>query len=230
MTDDAGARRLLRHCRNGALATHSQRLQGYPYATVVPLMLDCDAHPIMSLSRLAEHTRNIEADERVSIVVHVPNDDVQAASRLTLLGACRRAADRAQLAERYLRYFPSAARLLDLDFDFYRMSPTALRYIAGFGSVHWLAPEAIRPPAIIPADIEASVLGEVNANHAEALRDWLRRVHAIAAADVRIVGFDCDGFDARADDKLVRCAFAEPVLDAGSLRAALDVLIRGGRS
>jgi putative heme iron utilization protein len=230
MTNGASARRLLRHCRDGALATHSRRLPGYPYASIVPLMLDRDANPIMLLSQLAEHTRNIEADERVSIVAHAPDDDVQSAPRLTLVGFCRRAADRASLAKRYLRYFPSAARLLDLDFDFFRITATALRYIGGLGSVHWLAPEQIKPPASTLEQIEMSVLEEINADHAQALRDCCCRLHAVTAADVRMVGLDCDGFDARADDKLVRCEFPAPVLDAEGLDAALAALIRGGGS
>lgn len=230
MTHAAAARRLLRHCRDGALATHSHRLQGYPYASVVPLMLDRNVNPILLLSQLAEHTRNIEADERVSIVAHLPDGDVQSAPRLTLVGSCRRAADRTALTERYLRYFPSAARLLDLDFDFYRVTATAFRYIGGFGSVHWLAPEVMRPPSSALADSEAQMIEQLNAGHAQALHACCRQLFATAASDVRVVGLDCDGFDARADDKLVRCEFREPVLDAESLDAALAALIRGSGS
>ena len=230
MTPATSARTLLRSCFHGALATHSRRLQGYPYASIVPFMLDRDANPIMLLSQLAEHTRNIEADERVSLVAHAPDDDVQSAPRLTLIGSCRRAADRTQLAGRYLRYFPSAARLLDLDFDFYRITATAFRYVAGFGSVHWLAPDAVKPPSSALSDTEASVLEQVDVDRAQALRACCRRLLPIASADVRIVGLDCDGFDVRSDDRLMRCAFGALVLDAESLDAALARLTREGGS
>jgi putative heme iron utilization protein len=224
-----GARRLLRRCRNVALATHARRFLGYPYASLVPLVLDHDASPILLISRLAEHTRNVQADERVSIVAHAPDADVQAASRLTLLGACRRAQERAQLAERYLRYFPAAAPLLELDFDFYRITAAAVRYIGGFGSVHWLAPESIEPPPNALQASEPSVLEYVNGNHAQELRDCCHRVHAIAAREVSVIGLDCDGFDARADGALVRFDFAEPVLDAESARCAIIALFSAGR-
>ena len=225
MNHAIGARKLLRQCRHAALATHSRRMQGYPYASVVPIMLDRDAHPIMCVSRLAEHTKNIDADERVSIVAHTPADDIQAAPRLTLLGSCRRAEDRDALAERYLRYFPSAAQLLALDFDFYRISAAAVRYIGGFGSVHWLSSEAIKPPPGDILRIEARIIEETSARYAEALRECCRRLHGIAAAEVRMIGLDCDGFDARANDQLVRFEFVEPVNDAASVRAALAALL-----
>ena len=228
MNAAVGARRLLRQCRNAALATHSRHLQGYPYASLVPLVLDHEANPIMLISRLAEHTRNVEADERVSIVAHAHDADVQAASRLTLLGSCRRAAERADLAEKYLRYFPGAQQLLQLDFDFYRITPTAVRYIGGFGSVHWLKAEAIRPPPSVLLESEPALLDYANSNHARDLRDCCRRVHAITAHEVRMIGLDCDGFDARADDTLVRFEFAETVLDAAGARAALIALVRAG--
>ena len=226
----AGARRLLRRCRNAGLATHSHRMQGFPYASVVPLMLDHEASPIMLLSRLAEHTKNIEADERVSMVAHAPGDDVQAAPRLTLLGSCRRTGDGRRLAERYVRYFPGAAQLLELDFDFYRVTVTALRYIGGFGSAHWLDAESIRPPSDALVDLESSMLEYANTMHAQDLRDCCRRVHATQARAVRMIGLDCDGFDARADSQLLRFEFAESAHDPESVRSALAALIREGRA
>ena len=229
MNAAAGARRLLRRCRSAALATHSRRLQGYPYASLVPLMLDHQANPIMLISRLAEHSRNVEADERVSIVAHAHDADVQAASRLTLLGSCRRAEERAHLAEKYLRYFPDARQLLQLDFDFYRITPAAARYVGGFGSVHWLEADAIGPPPGALHESEPALLDYANSDHAQDLRDACRRVHGMAAREVRVIGIDCDGFDARADDTLVRFEFVDAVSDAESARAALVALICAAR-
>ena len=229
MNHAVGARRLLRRCRSVALATHSHRLQGFPYATVVPLMLDHEACPILCLSRLAEHTKNIEADERVSIVAHAPGDDVQAAPRLTLLGSCRQAGARRELAERYVRFFPAAAQLLELDFDFYRIATAAVRYIGGFGSAHWLDAGTMEPPPNALADLESGLLEYANTMHKQDLRDCCQRLHATKVHDVRMIGLDCDGFDARADDQLLRFEFAEIVHDGDGLRSALAALFRAGR-
>jgi putative heme iron utilization protein len=229
MTPGNEARRLLRRCHDGALATLFTRLQGYPYVSFVPFMLDHDANPVMLLSRLAEHTKNVEANERVSIGVRSSAEDVQAAPRLTLLGSCRRAGDRDTLSARYLRYFPNAARLLALDFDFYRITVVALRYIGGFGAVHWLAAEDFRPASCALAAIEHSVLEHVNKDHVHDLHDCCRYVYAISASTVRMIGLDCDGIDARADERLVRFDFSHTVHDAASVRYALAALARESR-
>lgn len=105
------ARACLRHYRAGTLATLSQRLAGYPFGSAVPFVLDHAARPVILVSRLAEHTRNIAADHRVSLHVSSAAGDVQAGTRLTLVGDAARATwDLSALRARYLRYFPDAER------------------------------------------------------------------------------------------------------------------------
>ena len=49
--------------------------------------------------------------------------------------------------DRYLRLQPQAADLLALgDFSFYRITPVAIRFIEGFGGIHWVSPAAYAPP------------------------------------------------------------------------------------
>jgi putative heme iron utilization protein len=57
---------LLHEAAYGTLATHSAILPGYPYATVVPYVPDETQRPVVCLSALAEHTKNLLADSRVS--------------------------------------------------------------------------------------------------------------------------------------------------------------------
>lgn len=56
------ARRWLRAHRYGLLSTHSRAVEGYPFGSVVPYVLDHEACPVLLVSRLAEHTRNLAAD------------------------------------------------------------------------------------------------------------------------------------------------------------------------
>jgi heme iron utilization protein len=230
MSQAPEARRLLRACRHAALATISRRLNGYPFASAVPFALDYDANPVMLLSRLAEHTKNIAADERTSLMVYEPGPEVQSVARLTLSGPCRRIAERSEIEPRYLRLFPNAAELLELDFDFYRITPVAVRYIGGFGSIHWLPADALRPPAGSIHEIEAGVIEHMNAEHQAALRGYCRHLHAIDPRDVAMVGLDCDGIDVRADGERLRIDFPAPVHDAGSVRAALAALAQESRA
>ncbi|HEV2007255.1 MAG TPA: pyridoxamine 5'-phosphate oxidase family protein, partial [Burkholderiales bacterium] len=90
MNEGAAARRYLRSRRSGVLATISVKLDGYPFGSVVPFVLDHAACPVILISRLAEHTKNIGADPRVSLLVHDLTDDSQGAARVTLVGNAER--------------------------------------------------------------------------------------------------------------------------------------------
>lgn len=224
------ARALLRRCRSGSLATLSRRLPGYPYVSIVPFMLDHAAHPILLISRLAEHTKNIAADKRVSLAAQEPTDDIQATARLSLCGTCTQVDDRDAIAARYLRFFPGAARLLELDFDFYRISPNALRFVGGFGAVHWITAESFKPDSGALAAIEDDVLAHMNNDHVPALHDYCRHIYGVHASAVTMIGIDCDGFDARADNRLLRFEFPHTVHDPTGVRATLLELARTCRA
>lgn len=205
---------MLRSCRSGALATLSARLDGHPFASVVPFMTDFDASPVLLVSRLAEHTRNIAFDARVSLMVHDSNADVQAAARLTIVGTCTRIDPGAPLRDRYLRLFPAAADLLALDFDFHRIEPIAIRYIGGFGRIHWLSPEVFADTGGIDDTIERDWLIRLNTHYAQALRD-----------KGRAVAIDCDGIDVAREDTVQRIAFAESATQSQALAAAIHDLL-----
>jgi hypothetical protein len=45
-----------------------------------------------------------------------------------------------------------------------------------------------------------------------------------------MTGIDCDGFDVRADGRLLRFAFPDPVTNAGKAREALVAMARAART
>ena len=123
--------------------------------------------------------------------------------------------DREQAGLRYLRYFPEAQTYFAMhDFSFYRIRPVAIRYIGGFGRIHWVDMEdyAVQPYPLI--EQESGVVAHMNSDHQDALRDYCRHFHQCAALDVAMLGIDLDGFDVRADGKVLRFDFAQPVIDA----------------
>lgn len=217
------ARRYLRSQRYGVLSTLSKKLDGYPFGSMVPFVLDHAARPVIYISRLAEHTKNIDADPRASLLVHEPVADAQAAARLTLVGDAVRLSDNLDaLRARYLSYFPDAARLFALgDFAFYRITPLRLRYIGGFGAIHWISAEGYTPPANRLAEQEAEIVAHMNADHVQSLRAFCRHFGQVSAHDATMVAIDCDGFDARADGELLRFEFEQPITDAAEARRAL---------
>lgn len=225
------ARRFVRAHPHGVLATLSRRLDGHPFGSITPFVTDQSGAPVILISTLAEHTRNIEADSRVSLIVHPCADDMQAAGRVTVVGRASRLADKTALGPRYLRHVPNAEQYFDMhDFHFYRIEPTAIRFIGGFGKIHWVEPASFSAPANQLAEIEAGILQHMNADHAEALRSYCRHFHGVAAEKAEMIGIDCDGFDVRVDEQKLRFEFPKPVLEAAGARAALVRLAEEARS
>src|SRR6202030_4594668 len=101
------ARQLLRRQQRGTLATS---MRGAPYASLVLFVADLDASPLMLLSDLAQHSRNIAFDPRVSLLLDATegHPDPLTGPRLTLLGRARPTEDRRCLA-RFIAHHPASA-------------------------------------------------------------------------------------------------------------------------
>src|ERR1700743_29341 len=96
------AKSLLRKSRQGALATLMAE-SGDPYCSLVNVASASDGSPILLISRLALHTRNILADSRVSLMLdeRLEGDPLEGA-RIMLAGRAEEAAEEAILRRRYL--------------------------------------------------------------------------------------------------------------------------------
>src|SRR5512141_3193758 len=139
------ARSLLRRSRQGALATLMAG-SGDPYCSLVNVASHPDGSPILLISRLALHTRNILADARVSLMLdeRAEGDPLEGA-RIMLSGRAEEAAGAEQgavLRRRYLNAHPSAEAFVDFkDFSFFRIRPSGIHLVAGFGRIIDLKPE-----------------------------------------------------------------------------------------
>ena len=67
-------RALVEAQRHGVLCTAHTGLGGWPFGSVVPYVLDPHGDPLVFLSDLAEHTRNLQADPRASLLVAEASD------------------------------------------------------------------------------------------------------------------------------------------------------------
>jgi putative heme iron utilization protein len=134
------------------------------------------------------------------------------------------------LRARYLRYFPAAERLLGLgDFSFFHIEPVTLRYIGGFGAIHWVSASSYAPPANTLAQSEADVVAHMNSEHAAALREYCRHFKQASPVSVVMAGLDCDGFDLHADGSMMRFDFPGTVVDADTARIALREMLAEAR-
>jgi putative heme iron utilization protein len=235
------ARKFLRSTHSGILSTHSARCEGYPFGSVAPFVLDHNCQPIILISNIAEHTKNIALNPKVSLLVFAGGEDLQANSRLTLIGEAVKIFKEvdADLRSRYLRYLPQAASYFDMhDFSFYRIHIHQARYIGGFGKMSWLSDvdlfsDMISESAVL-ASQETAIIEHMNADHAENLLNYCKHFHHVDADHAQMLGIDCDGFDvdARIGDTstILRFDFDQQIHDAQSARAALVAMAKAAKT
>ncbi|WP_322031808.1 HugZ family protein [Paraburkholderia sp. J76] len=213
-----GPLHLLHQAPTGTLATHSREPAGFPYPTLLPFAPDARHRPVILVSRLAEHTRNLLGDSRAGfLVAHAPDADVLNAPRATLLGrfepvgagAHETTEGNEALARRYVRYHPDAERYLALgDFTFWVMRVERLRYIGGFGAMGWMDGADLDPLEPLAASDETTLI-----------RFFER--HPTRRAGLDLAGVDRYGADLVIDGARTRFVFDAPQPDLQSLHAVL---------
>ncbi len=230
------AKSLLRKRRQGALATLMAGT-GAPYCSLVNLASHPDGPPILLISRLALHTRNILADNRVSLMLdeRVAGDPLEGA-RIMLAGHAEpAAADQAAVwRRRYLNAHPSAEAFVEFkDFSFFRIRPSGAHLVAGFGRIVDLQPAQFLTDisdATALLEAESGAIEHMNEDHREAMGLYATKLLGAGAADWRCTGCDPDGMDMQADDKTLRLDFPERVTSGNELRKMLVRLVGEARA
>src|SRR5215467_3134133 len=221
------AKSLLRRSRQGALATLMVN-GGDPYCSLVNVAATPDAAPLLLISRLAVHTKNILADNRVSLMLdeRVAGDPLEGA-RIMIAGHAGELSGEAAGAarRRYLAAHPSAEAFVDFkDFAFFRIAPSGLHLVAGFGRIIDLKPEQFLTDIANASDLleaEAGAVEHMNEDHREAMNLYATKLLGAEAADWRCSGCDPDGMDMQAEGRTLRLEFPERVRTGAELRKIL---------
>ncbi|MEQ9332134.1 DUF2470 domain-containing protein [Thalassobaculum sp.] len=230
----AVVRGLLRAADRATLATTlaGDAGPGWPYASLVLMAVDHDASPLLLVSTLAEHTRNLQADPRAAILVDgtAGLDEPLTGARATLLGRFARDDDPERRA-RYLRRHPSAAGYAGFgDFAIWRMTVERAHLVAGFGRIHWMAADAVLgEPGLPLAAREADVVAHMNEDHADAIQLYARVLLGLDGEGWRMTGCDAEGADLRLGGRVARLPFDQPVRDAEAARIQLVKLAKRAR-
>ncbi|MCF6282221.1 MAG: pyridoxamine 5'-phosphate oxidase family protein [Candidatus Polarisedimenticolaceae bacterium] len=202
------ARQLLAGSFHGVLSSQSAELEGFPFGSVVPFMLDRQARPIILLSHLAQHTKNLLQHNKCCLTLQQSADgDVQKLRRLTALAECHKLPeDEPSLVDRFLHYYPHQRPYYEeLNFHFYRLQPVRFYFNSGFGSARWLGTDALQRG--YPLD-EAEELA--------LLKQW---------GDSAIIGIDSEGVDRLEGDQPSRIPFMQPADSAEALNRQLEACL-----
>lgn len=226
------AQQFLFSTHKGILSTHSAKFEGYPFGSVAPFVLNHQGMPTILISTIAEHTKNIMQNSKVSLVVFENEADLQANARLTLLANAEQTDKNNDLMrQRYLRYLPQAEQYFDMhDFSFYTLYITQARYIAGFGKMGWIEGDTMQIPSKPLFIEEPSILTHMNADHVDNLKAYCQHFHQVQTDSIEMIGIDSLGFDVRVDnEQLLRFHFDAPISNAQEARSALVTMAKACR-
>lgn len=202
------ARDLLSGRFQGTLSTHSATQQGYPFGSVTPFCLDHDGLPLLLLSHLAQHSRNLAENPRCCLLICDDDGagDPQQQARLSAMADSEPlVADDTDSVDRYFRYFPHTQPYFEqLNFRFFRLRPKALHLNAGFAAARWVGFDRI-DTGRLSADVEAMLIERLNSHP-----DSLTKLSIATVAESTIAGIDRYGVDRRSEKGPYRSEFAKP--------------------
>ena len=225
---------MMRRQTHAVLATSlAEAPGGQPYASLVAVACDIDASPLMLLSDLAQHSRNIAYEPRVSLLFDATegHPDPLAGPRLTVLGRAK-AVDDGRLLGRFTARHPSASLYAGFaDFRLYRVAVDRAHLVAGFGRIEWIEASELlfTPDTRALARVEPAILAQTNEVHADAIAVYVQRVLGRAGTGWRMTGIDPEGVDLRRAGETARLDFPGPVLTPEAARAAVVRLVEETR-
>jgi putative heme iron utilization protein len=224
------ARTILAGANVGTLASLTN--DGNPWASVVTYAVIGDGTPVLCLSTLAQHGRNLKNDPRASLAVAAPvadGQDPSDAGRVTLAGKVEEPSgdelDEARAA--YHAAVPSGEMFTDFgDFTFWMLRVERVRWVGGFGRMASATPDAYHAAEPDPVAGRAGyAVSHLNTDHRDHLlamaRAFSGHTDATAALCLRADRYGLDlALETPRGQTPARVAFAEPITEPDGLRAA----------
>ncbi|MGV0810442.1 DUF2470 domain-containing protein [Mycolicibacterium boenickei] len=221
----------------GTLA--SLTADGDPWASFVTYGL-LDGAPVLCVSNMAEHGRNLAADPRASISIVAPEtgSDPLASSRITLAGVAERPSgdELAAARQAHLDAVAAARYYIDFsDFSLWVLRVQRVRWVGGYGRMDSTTGEAYAAAEPDPVSPHAAgAIDHLNADHADSLADMARTLGGYPDAGAAVcTGADRYGLDLRVTTErgnaYIRVGYASPISSYGELRAATVELAQRAR-
>lgn len=214
----------------GILCTNSQDVEGYPFGSVIPFMVNQQGLPLILTSTIAQHTNNMISDKRVSLIaIERDVEDIQTGGRITYMGDVRKLEDDEDSFQRYYNFFPEHKKYHNThNFDFFVIDLVKARYIGGFGKIFWVSPERFIKPNPFSMEEEQKIIDHMNQDHADSLKSYcdLYNIHYSDSDEPVLVGVDAEGFHIRINARIHRIRFENDVNTTTDVRKEMVALSR----
>ncbi len=226
------ARKLISEARIGSLATLDSG--GSPYVSLVTVATMPDGSPVLLLSSLARHTRNLRGDPRVSLLVSENGEgDPLEGARVSISGRIA-VTEEPAAKRRFLLRNPSAENYASFkDFSFYRIEPSGAHLVAGFGKIADVKAQDLLIDTANAASLleaEAGAVEHMNEDHLDAIELYATKLLGAEPGPWRVIGADPEGCDLMLRGIVRRLNFPQRVMNAGDLRKMLVSLAQQARA
>jgi hypothetical protein len=209
-----------------------------PYVSLTATATDIDGGPILLLSKLADHTRNLDRDPRLSMLFedtgHYLNP--QQGPRVTVVGHAERVGEPEtleRLRRRFLTRHPSASLYAGFaDFGFFKVVLERIHWVGGFGRAAWLNQDLTCPDEAVSAfaAAESDLIRRINADHQETLVHLGRSLLGKRGKHWKAVAADPDGIEISRARRVYRLAFPKPLMSPAEVIPTLSNLAVLGKN
>ena len=245
------ARQLVRSALKGYLSTEfdsknfknikTQMNKPFAYSTFTLAAFDYDLSPILLLSDLSEHTKNIHEKNSASLMLCEESrlynlfqkfdnkfssyEDPMSRPRVTLIGKLKKTKD-PNHRKRFISRHPASNLYANFkDMNFYKMDVKSAHLIGGFAQVKWFTSEDILCKNISNfKDSEENIINHMNSSHKKSIKMYVNNLMQNEISreqrngDWSITGIDPDGFDLRKKQITSRFFFEKEISNAKKLR------------
>ncbi|KAG2646343.1 hypothetical protein PVAP13_2KG491800 [Panicum virgatum] len=188
----------------GVLATHSQEHAGYPSGSMVDFACDQDGSPILAVSSLAVHSKNLSGNPKCSLLIAKDPED-RTDTVITVYGDAVPVSDEQKDSVRsaYLRRHPDAFWVDFGDFSFLHIKPKAVRYVSGvatalLGSGEF-SPTEYKEAKVDPiSQFSTPITSHMNKDHADDTKLIVQHSTTVKVDFAYMLDVDSLGFNVKA--------------------------------
>ncbi len=228
------SRNLIRTKEKAVLATVMRETAGDPYASLVLTACDHQSNPLIFISDLAEHTKNIWENQRASMLFERTGglNDPLSGARVTLQGKMTETEDPALLERFFKRHEQSRSYGKAHKFFLYKLEVERVHLVAGFGRIHWIDADEVLYDTSNVQDLvsaEEGIVNHMNEDHQDAIDLIANHLLKHEGTGWNMTGIDPEGFDIRLREQVSRMEFDEPLTRADDSRPAMIELVKRAR-
>lgn len=233
-------RTLLDHNLRGILSTFSQKHEGYPSGSMVDFACDAYGSPILAVSNLAVHAKDLLANPKCSLLVAKDPED-KSDLVITVHGDATPVdeIERDAVCSAYLAKHPNAFWVDFGDFQFLRIEPKVVRYVTGvatalLGSGEF-SKEEFRTAKVDPIfQFSKPITSHMNKDHTEDTKQIVQHSLSIPVDFAYMLDVDSLGFNVKASCQgetfKLRIPFTRRAVDRKDVKTLIVEMLQAAKT